>query len=309
MSGFFVAFAFGQLLVGPLSDHFGRKWLVIGGLAVFAAGSVLCAFAETLSFLVLGRVVQALGACAVLGSVARYHPRPFRWRGARAGSGADHDCGSGGSGVFAFARKCASEPVWLARHFPDRRGVRCRSGPALRDAHRRNAFGEPHARRSFGHCVRLYPLVLRSALFLSCRLGQLCHRRPLCLLRGSASHPDERVGPHRVSARNFVCDNGSDRVCGWISRPANGSSVGAARHRHDWSLHRACRKPFHVRVRRHADLHALHHSHRAVPSRHGIDQSARHRNRTTSLWTTGRAGLLAARLPPVARFPCKRSAA
>jgi DHA1 family bicyclomycin/chloramphenicol resistance-like MFS transporter len=64
LSGFFVAFAFGQLLVGPLSDHFGRKWLVIGGLAVFAAGSVLCAFAETLSFLVLGRVVQALGACA-----------------------------------------------------------------------------------------------------------------------------------------------------------------------------------------------------------------------------------------------------
>jgi len=64
LSGFFVAFAFGQLLAGPLSDLFGRKWLVIGGLAVFAMGSVLCAFAETLSFLVLGRVVQALGACA-----------------------------------------------------------------------------------------------------------------------------------------------------------------------------------------------------------------------------------------------------
>jgi MFS transporter, DHA1 family, multidrug resistance protein len=64
LSGFFVAFAFGQLVAGPLSDRFGRKWLVLGGLAVFAAGSVLCAFADTLSFLVLGRVVQALGACA-----------------------------------------------------------------------------------------------------------------------------------------------------------------------------------------------------------------------------------------------------
>jgi DHA1 family bicyclomycin/chloramphenicol resistance-like MFS transporter len=64
LSSFFVAFAFGQLLAGPLSDRFGRKWLVLGGLAVFAAGSVLCAFADTLSFLVLGRVVQALGACA-----------------------------------------------------------------------------------------------------------------------------------------------------------------------------------------------------------------------------------------------------
>src|SRR5437764_319974 len=64
LSSFFVAFAFGQLLVGPLSDRFGRKWLVLGGLAVFVAGSVLCAFADTLSFLVFGRVIQALGACA-----------------------------------------------------------------------------------------------------------------------------------------------------------------------------------------------------------------------------------------------------
>jgi DHA1 family bicyclomycin/chloramphenicol resistance-like MFS transporter len=64
LSSFFIAFAFGQLLVGPLSDRFGRKWLVLGGLAVFAAGSVLCAFADSLSLLVLGRVIQALGACA-----------------------------------------------------------------------------------------------------------------------------------------------------------------------------------------------------------------------------------------------------
>ena len=64
LSSFFVAFAFGQLLAGPLSDRFGRKWLVLGGLAVFAAGSAVCAFAETLSFLILGRVIQALGACA-----------------------------------------------------------------------------------------------------------------------------------------------------------------------------------------------------------------------------------------------------
>jgi DHA1 family bicyclomycin/chloramphenicol resistance-like MFS transporter len=64
LSSFFVAFAFGQLLAGPLSDRFGRRWLVLGGLAVFIAGSVLCAFADTLSFLILGRVIQALGACA-----------------------------------------------------------------------------------------------------------------------------------------------------------------------------------------------------------------------------------------------------
>jgi MFS transporter, DHA1 family, multidrug resistance protein len=64
LSSYFVAFAVGQLLVGPMSDRFGRRWLVLGGLAVFVAGSVLCAMAGTLQLLILGRVIQALGACA-----------------------------------------------------------------------------------------------------------------------------------------------------------------------------------------------------------------------------------------------------
>jgi DHA1 family bicyclomycin/chloramphenicol resistance-like MFS transporter len=63
-SSFFIAFAFGQLLAGPLSDRFGRRWLVLAGLAVFSAGSIVCAFAGTLPLLVLGRVIQALGASA-----------------------------------------------------------------------------------------------------------------------------------------------------------------------------------------------------------------------------------------------------
>jgi DHA1 family bicyclomycin/chloramphenicol resistance-like MFS transporter len=64
LSSFFVAFALGQLVVGPLSDRFGRKPLVLGGLAVFAAGSVVCAVADALPLLIFGRVIQALGACA-----------------------------------------------------------------------------------------------------------------------------------------------------------------------------------------------------------------------------------------------------
>ncbi|WP_342235620.1 multidrug effflux MFS transporter [Inquilinus sp. OTU3971] len=64
LSSFFVAFALGQLVVGPFSDRFGRKPIVLGGLAVFAAGSVVCAMADTLPVLVLGRVIQAVGACA-----------------------------------------------------------------------------------------------------------------------------------------------------------------------------------------------------------------------------------------------------
>ena len=64
LSSFFVAFALGQLLVGPLSDRFGRKWLVLGGLATFVLGCVICALAGDISVLILGRIIQALGACA-----------------------------------------------------------------------------------------------------------------------------------------------------------------------------------------------------------------------------------------------------
>jgi DHA1 family bicyclomycin/chloramphenicol resistance-like MFS transporter len=61
---FFLAFAFDQLLVGPLSDHFGRRPLVIGGLMLLAAGSLICMAATSFPVLLAGRVVQALGACA-----------------------------------------------------------------------------------------------------------------------------------------------------------------------------------------------------------------------------------------------------
>ena len=64
LASFFVAFAVGQLFVGPLSDRFGRKWLVVCGLVVFVAGSAVCAFADSMSLLIVGRIVQALGVCA-----------------------------------------------------------------------------------------------------------------------------------------------------------------------------------------------------------------------------------------------------
>jgi DHA1 family bicyclomycin/chloramphenicol resistance-like MFS transporter len=64
LSSFFAAFAVGQLFVGPLSDRFGRRWLVLSGLATFVVGSVICMFVSTLPQLIVGRVVQALGVCA-----------------------------------------------------------------------------------------------------------------------------------------------------------------------------------------------------------------------------------------------------
>jgi MFS transporter, DHA1 family, multidrug resistance protein len=61
---FLAMFALGQLVVGPMSDRFGRRVPVMTGFAVFFAGSVWCAFANDLPTLLAGRVVQAAGACA-----------------------------------------------------------------------------------------------------------------------------------------------------------------------------------------------------------------------------------------------------
>lgn len=64
LSSFFIVFAVGQLFVGPYADAIGRRPFVIGGLALFVTGSLLCAFSGSLSVLIAGRAIQAMGACS-----------------------------------------------------------------------------------------------------------------------------------------------------------------------------------------------------------------------------------------------------
>jgi DHA1 family bicyclomycin/chloramphenicol resistance-like MFS transporter len=61
---FLAVFAIGQLAVGPISDRYGRRWPVLIGFAVFCAGSIWCAFAHDLTSLLIGRSIQAAGACS-----------------------------------------------------------------------------------------------------------------------------------------------------------------------------------------------------------------------------------------------------
>lgn len=63
--GYYLFFAIGMLVFGPVSDKYGRKPVFFWGMAAYTAGSALCAMATSIWALIAFRVVQALGAGAV----------------------------------------------------------------------------------------------------------------------------------------------------------------------------------------------------------------------------------------------------
>ena len=64
LSGFTLGFALGQLLYGPISDRYGRKWVLVSGIALYAIASVLCATATDVETLIFVRILQAIGGGA-----------------------------------------------------------------------------------------------------------------------------------------------------------------------------------------------------------------------------------------------------
>lgn len=61
---FLLVFALGQLLVGPISDRYGRRMPVLAGFAIFIIGSIWCGVSTDLPSLLIGRAIQAVGACS-----------------------------------------------------------------------------------------------------------------------------------------------------------------------------------------------------------------------------------------------------
>jgi len=59
---FMAGFALSPIAYGVLSDALGRRPLLLGGLALFAAGGVACLFARSLGWLLVARLVQGAGA-------------------------------------------------------------------------------------------------------------------------------------------------------------------------------------------------------------------------------------------------------
>lgn len=63
LSLFVIGFGVAQLVSGPLSDRFGRRPVLLWGLALYIVASLACAAAPTLPLLVAMRFVQAIGCC------------------------------------------------------------------------------------------------------------------------------------------------------------------------------------------------------------------------------------------------------
>jgi len=66
LSLFLLANGLGQLIVGPLSDQFGRRAILYVASALFAIGSLGCALADNIIFMIIARVVSAVGSCGML---------------------------------------------------------------------------------------------------------------------------------------------------------------------------------------------------------------------------------------------------
>ncbi len=63
LSAFMLAFGLGQIFYGPAGDRFGRRPVILAGMAIYVLTSIGCAFAAAAEQLVLLRLLQGLSAC------------------------------------------------------------------------------------------------------------------------------------------------------------------------------------------------------------------------------------------------------
>ncbi|EOJ1778574.1 TPA: multidrug effflux MFS transporter [Campylobacter jejuni] len=64
IASFFIAFALGQLIYGPLSDIFGRKIPALVGIFFFIISSLFCVIIDDIYAFIALRFFEALGGCA-----------------------------------------------------------------------------------------------------------------------------------------------------------------------------------------------------------------------------------------------------
>ena len=64
LSSFIVGMSIGTLIVGPLSDSFGRKTVIYWGAGLYILASIICIFASNLETMIVARLCQGFGAAA-----------------------------------------------------------------------------------------------------------------------------------------------------------------------------------------------------------------------------------------------------
>jgi DHA1 family bicyclomycin/chloramphenicol resistance-like MFS transporter len=69
LTTFFIFYALGTLIWGPLSDRYGRKPILLLGMGLYLTASSLCALMSSLDGLILCRILQAIGGSAA-GAIA-----------------------------------------------------------------------------------------------------------------------------------------------------------------------------------------------------------------------------------------------
>jgi DHA1 family bicyclomycin/chloramphenicol resistance-like MFS transporter len=125
VSVYLLALAAGQLLMGPLSDRFGRRPVVLAGLALTAAASVLAIAISTVESLIIRDLFDRNRAAAMIGLVATVMVvvptlGPL--------IGGLLDTGFGWESIFLFtAISSAMVVAWAAIALPETRG---RNAPA-----------------------------------------------------------------------------------------------------------------------------------------------------------------------------------
>lgn len=60
----FLGLGIGQLILGPISDSFGRKPIIYVGFLIFVAASILCMYATNIETMIAGRILQGIGLSA-----------------------------------------------------------------------------------------------------------------------------------------------------------------------------------------------------------------------------------------------------
>jgi EmrB/QacA subfamily drug resistance transporter len=130
------------LLGGAAGDRFGRRRLLLAGVALFAAASAACAFAPSLPILLTGRLVQGVGAAALMPNSLAILGSSFSgaargraigvWAASGAVAGAIGPVAGGWlidlgdwRAIFLINLPLAAAAIWLAwRYVPDDRPVK-----------------------------------------------------------------------------------------------------------------------------------------------------------------------------------------